>query len=186
MSVDWKHEAIEQLDWHWRAAVRPRLNGLTDDEYFWEPVPDCWSIRPRAEASTALAAGKGDFVIDFEFPEPLPTPVTTIAWRLAHITVGLFEVRTDNHFGSGAKDWPDTELPATAADALTRLDAAYDGWMTAVGKLDDAGLAAKVGPTEGHWASVPFAALVLHINREVIHHSAEIALLRDLYARKNP
>lgn len=24
-------------------------------------------------------------------------------------------------------------------------------------------------------------ALVLHINREVIHHGAEIALLRDLY-----
>lgn len=29
------------------------------------------------------------------------------------------------------------------------------------------------------------AALVLHINREAIHHLAEIALLRDLYeARK--
>ena len=25
------------------------------------------------------------------------------------------------------------------------------------------------------------AALVLHINREVIHHGAEVALLRDLY-----
>jgi hypothetical protein len=25
------------------------------------------------------------------------------------------------------------------------------------------------------------ASLVLHINREVIHHGAEIALLRDLY-----
>jgi hypothetical protein len=25
------------------------------------------------------------------------------------------------------------------------------------------------------------AALVLHINREVLHHGAEIALLRDLY-----
>ncbi len=27
------------------------------------------------------------------------------------------------------------------------------------------------------------AALVLHINRELIHHGAEIALLRDLYLR---
>jgi hypothetical protein len=25
------------------------------------------------------------------------------------------------------------------------------------------------------------AALILHINREAIHHGAEIALLRDLY-----
>jgi hypothetical protein len=29
---------------------------------------------------------------------------------------------------------------------------------------------------------MPMLALVLHINREVIHHGAEIALLRDLYA----
>jgi hypothetical protein len=28
------------------------------------------------------------------------------------------------------------------------------------------------------------AELVLHINREVIHHGAEIALLRDLYAHR--
>jgi hypothetical protein len=27
------------------------------------------------------------------------------------------------------------------------------------------------------------AALVLHINRETIHHGAEILLLRDLYRR---
>jgi hypothetical protein len=28
------------------------------------------------------------------------------------------------------------------------------------------------------------AALVLHINRETLHHGAEIALLRDLYANR--
>ncbi len=28
------------------------------------------------------------------------------------------------------------------------------------------------------------AALVLHIHRELIHHLAEIALLRDLYAHR--
>lgn len=28
------------------------------------------------------------------------------------------------------------------------------------------------------------AAIVLHISREVIHHGAEIALLRDLYANR--
>jgi hypothetical protein len=28
------------------------------------------------------------------------------------------------------------------------------------------------------------ATLILHINREVIHHGAEIALLRDLYAHR--
>ena len=38
-----------------------------------------------------------------------------------------------------------------------------------------------VGPAEGLYAERPMAELVLHINREVIHHGAEIALLRDLH-----
>jgi hypothetical protein len=29
------------------------------------------------------------------------------------------------------------------------------------------------------------AALVLHIHREVIHHGAEISLLRDIYSRRD-
>ena len=50
--------------------------------------------------------------------------------------------------------------------------------------LDDDGLAEPVGPAEGPYAEAPCAALVLHIHREVIHHGAEIALLRDLYAHQ--
>jgi hypothetical protein len=29
-----------------------------------------------------------------------------------------------------------------------------------------------------------YAALILHIHRELIHHGAEIALLRDLYRHR--
>jgi hypothetical protein len=29
------------------------------------------------------------------------------------------------------------------------------------------------------------AGLVLHIHREVIHHGAEVSLMRDLYLRKD-
>jgi len=32
---------------------------------------------------------------------------------------------------------------------------------------------------------LPLADLVTHIHREVIHHGAEIALLRDLYAHRS-
>ena len=49
-------------------------------------------------------------------------------------------------------------------------------------QLDEVRLASPVGPAEGPYAEYPFAALVLHINREVIHHGAEIACIRDLYA----
>ena len=46
-----------------------RYEGLTDSEYFWEPVANCWSIRPRGQGRAAIAAGGGDFVIDFAHPE---------------------------------------------------------------------------------------------------------------------
>ena len=40
----------DQLEWHWSNQLRARLAGLTDEEYFWEPVADCWSVRPRGTA----------------------------------------------------------------------------------------------------------------------------------------
>ncbi len=50
--------------------------------------------------------------------------------------------------------------------------------------LGAAGLAEPCGPAEGPFAEFSMAALVLHIHREVIHHGAEISLLRDLYLRE--
>ena len=47
--------------------------------------------------------------------------------------------------------------------------------------LGEAGLAEPCGPTEGPFAAEPMGVLVLHINRELLHHGAEIALLMDLY-----
>lgn len=181
MSIDWNHHLAEQLDWHWRTHLRPRLEGLGDDEYRWEPVPGCWNLRPREEATSAQAAGRGELVADYEYPEPDPPPVTTIAWRLGHVAVGCFGVRASNHFGDGSVTYESTEWPATAAGGLALLDQSYEAWMSGVRALGVDGLARPCGPAEGPWADEPFAVLVLHINREVIHHGAEIALLRDLY-----
>jgi len=30
--VDWNDQLAEQLDWHWRVHLRPRLDGMTDAE----------------------------------------------------------------------------------------------------------------------------------------------------------
>jgi len=53
-----------------------------------------------------------------------------------------------------------------------------------VRSLDEAALARPCGEGEGPYGHLPMAALVLHINREAIHHGAEIALLRDLYGAR--
>ncbi len=182
--LDWTTHLHEQLDWHWQHGLRPRLEGLTDDEYFWEPVPGCWSLRARADATTSDAAGGGELVLDYEWPDPTPAPVTTIAWRLAHVTRSCLAQRTASHFG-GQPAEPETWVFATTADeALTQLDSAYDAWAAGVKSLDEEGLARPCGPAEGPFAEYPLADLVLHINREMIHHGAEICLLRDLYVRR--
>jgi hypothetical protein len=180
-TVDWPHELIEQLDWHWRSQLRPRLDGLTDDEYRWEPVRGAWNVRPRGTSPAPIAAGRGDFTIDFAFPEPDPAPVTTIAWRIGHVVVGVLGMRAAAHFGAPPTDYESHDYPGDAATALAQLDAAYTAWTTGVRGLGEEGLQRPCGPAEGPYADAPMATLVLHINREVLHHGAEIALLRDLY-----
>src|SRR5262245_34976865 len=59
------------------------LEELGDDEYFWEPVPSCWSVRRRAPGIRGW--GKGEFVCEDAWPPPSPLPVTTIAWRVIHL-----------------------------------------------------------------------------------------------------
>lgn len=181
MTIDWTSQLAEQLDWHWREALRPRLTGLTDDEYFWEPVPGCWSVRKEGESKAEWAVGAGEFKFEFAYPAPEPPPVTTIAWRLAHIIVGVFGARNASHFNGPPTEWRTFTYAGTATEALTQLDEVYAHWIAGVRALDADALAKPCGPAEGPYGQDPMAALVLHINREAIHHGAELALLRDLY-----
>ena len=162
-------QLADQLDFHWQRQLRTRLDGLTDDEYFWEPVPRCWTVHR-------------DGSIDFSYPPPDPAPFTTIAWRLAHVIVGVFAMRNHSHFGGPPADYQSWNYATDAKTALTQLDEAYAAWITGVRSLDAEALARPIGPKEGPWADYAMSELILHINREAIHHGAEIACIRDLYA----
>jgi hypothetical protein len=181
MDLDWNFMLVDQLDWLWRNQTRPRLAGLTDDEYFWEPVPGCWSVRPKGTSTAPIAVGAGDYVMEVARPAPVPPPVTTIAWRLAHVIVGIFGFRVASHFGGPPAAYDTFAYAETADDALAQLDAGYAAWTAGVRALGADGLAQPCGPAEGPWAEASLADLILHINKEVIHHLAEVCLLRDLY-----
>ncbi|MER5705026.1 DinB family protein [Micromonospora sp. NPDC002296] len=183
MGVDWNHELLDQLDWHWRQQARARLDGLTDAEYHWEPAPGGWGVRRRGQSPAPMAVGQGEHLMDYAFPEPEPPPVTTIAWRLGHIIVGVFGRRNAAHFAGPPVDYHTFGYAGTAAEALRQLDEAYAHWSDGVRGLGRDGLDRLCGPAEGPFADYPMATLVLHINREAIHHLSEVALLRDLYPR---
>ncbi|OZM72854.1 hypothetical protein CFN78_14150 [Amycolatopsis antarctica] len=173
--MDWRSEALEQLDFYWE-HWRPRLDGLTDAEYFWEPVADCWSLRPAG----------GGFRMDFAFETPEPPPFTTIAWRLAHIAGHVFHLRANSHFGDGSYRMDNEDHPGTAAAALAYLDEQHHAWRDGLGAMDAEAWARPVGPAEGPYAERSYLTLVLHLNRELCHHGGEVALLRDLYAHQQP
>ncbi|RKT78768.1 DinB family protein [Terracoccus luteus] len=183
-AIDVNDLLVEQVDWHWRTQLRPRLDGLTDDEYLWEPVAGMWSVHPRGHGRTELQGGSGDTTIDFAHPEPTPAPVTTIAWRIAHLVVGVLGMRVHGHFGGPPVDYLGFDYSPTAAGALAQLDEQYAAWLAGVRGWGEEGLREPCGPAEGPWAEHSRADLVAHINRELIHHGAELALLRDLYAHR--
>ena len=179
-----------QIDYYWAAGLRPRLEGLTDAEYFWEPAPGCWTLH---------AADDGLVIYDFEWPPPQPPPFTTIAWRLFHIAVGCFAERATRYFPDHvANPWTKriwegpVAFPMTAAGAVTFLDEAWTSWRSGLGASGEEGLWRPLGDGEGDieemqlGRSDPFIGLVLHVHREVIHHGAEILLLRDLYRALPP
>ncbi len=170
-----KRELVAQSEEVWE-RIRARVDGLTDDEYFWEPVPGCWTIRQRAD---------GRWTADGTLPRPEPEPFTTIAWRLWHLIDMYGEDRAPRWLGVPAQgeaiglDSPDPSPPPTAAAAVAMLDAAHDRWDAHLAQSDDRALAERVGPVGGQYADRTRAKYVLHMLDEFIHHGAEIGLLRD-------
>jgi hypothetical protein len=181
MKVNWGSLLVGQLEFYWDVHLRPRLEGLTDEEFFWEPVEGCWSLR-RGE--------DGRYALEGQWPEPSPPPVTTIAWRMVHLGATCLANRASAFFGDGSvpedatmadpRHVP-TDLPAGAAEGIAFLEQTYRKWHDGIAALDEDGLQAALGPKGGRYADEPMAALIVHINREVMHHGGEICLLRDLY-----
>lgn len=172
-TLDWKHELVDQIDFAFNYHFIHRMNGLTDEEYVWAPVADYWSIHPGDDGPTVNSQ---------EHVEP--APFTTIAWRMHHMT-DFFTKRWVNHFGDPESDLMDAPVTLSASEAMANLTFAYERWKKSLQAMPEERLGQPTGMAEGaFFADYPFAALVLHISREFIHHSAECCLIRDLYRQR--
>jgi DinB superfamily len=166
---------LEGLDNAWNPLLE-RLAGISDDEYTWEPVANCWTIRPD---------GDGNMVADWVDPDPIPAPVTTIAWRCWHIAVDCLDSYSSRLFGTTGTGLAGLKWVHTADEAQSMLAAAWSVFRAGVAGWGDDGLWPLLGSAWGPFAIYTNLDLVLHAQREVIHHGAEIALLRDLYAGRS-
>src|SRR5438094_144582 len=110
---DIKKESLDLADFAYQ-RLATRLEGMTDEEYFWEPAPDCWTIRRNGDGTF-----RGDGGLIFE----ATPPVTTIAWRLSHIVDCLTADRCATLVGLEPKAGAHVQVlqAATADDAIAEL-----------------------------------------------------------------
>lgn len=151
-----------------------RLEGLSDEEYLWQPVPGGWSIRCCVD---------GRWAADYAEPDPVPAPFTTVAWRLLHIA-DCKVMYHEHAYGPGVLTFPDLEAPRTAAAAIARL---VDGQRSLRDDLtrmpDDASLDAQVATNWGElW---PAWRIFWTMIEHDAWHGGEIGALRDLYASRS-
>jgi len=160
---------------------RGRLAGLTDQEYFWEPVADCWSVRTQRGRWRIDGAG-GDASAG---PPPDPAPVTTIAWRIGHIGL-TFIGFGDRLFSDGKITLDDVEFPPSSTAAGAFLDSSYHRyWRDKITTLTPERWWQPIGPAFGPYADNTTTDLALHVLDELTHHAAEIGVLRDLYRQRD-
>ena len=132
MAIPWNDALVDQLDWHWTTFVRPaprrtRRRALpvgAGRRVLEHPPP---GRRHRTDRRRSRRHGAGGLVAAAE-----AAPVTTIAWRMAHIAIGVFGQRAVNHFGAdglttwptAAVDWPITAggRPGPARPLVRRVD----------------------------------------------------------------
>ncbi|HSZ98829.1 MAG TPA: DinB family protein [Streptosporangiaceae bacterium] len=158
-------------------SLRRILDGVGEDEFFWEPVGGCWTVHRRSEDRGVSVDGRGEWVLDYDPSRPGPPPFTTMAWRTVHIAGGNY-VYWDYAFGSASLTF-DLELPGDVIEATDWLFASHELWTGELAALTDADLDRKVPSPRGEpW---PLHRLFATLITEQVHHGAEISLLRDLF-----
>ena len=165
-----------RAQWH-RSCTRllERVNGLTDEEYRWEPVADCWNVRPDP-------AAPGGWTVDYPDVAPDPPPFTTIAWRLVHISDGN-SIYWEHAFGPGVRTYADLAPHGDAAGAVAYLAESQRPVTTTLATLHDDELEEVRSTPLGDRRTV--RQILATLVDEQVHHGAEVGVLRDLYRERS-
>jgi DinB superfamily len=167
------HKQIELLKYQMEEAyqmVWDRLQGVTDDEYFWQPVPDCWTVFRQAN---------GRWTYHYELPTPQPHPFTSIAWRVTHIA--LCKIMYHEYaFGPAELTWHTIETPSSVAEALAVLARGQRLLIKELANLSgDADLDVLRRTNWGEtWPTWRIFWTMIHHDAQ---HGGEIGCIRDLY-----
>jgi DinB superfamily len=155
----------------------------------------CWNIRMQSPREDLVETfdhvwqrfrRRVDGLDDEEWRwQPTPDDRLTLSWRLHHIADLLAEDRNAVWLGVDTEH-PKRLVHSTARDALADIEAGYEHLASILTNATDTSLAERMGPAAGMYADATRFSFALHLLDEFVHHTAESALLRDLYpaARK--
>jgi hypothetical protein len=189
--------------------ARRTVAGLTDEEYFWEPVPGCWSVRrnqganppelPGLLSTGAVNANTRPWYCEHGWAWKGPNeaawpdtgaapPVTTIAWLMTHMSSCQITYHQDV-FASGSLRFDDL-VPTSAAQARALFEEGASALLDSLRSLSDEELlkppaSPKPISERQSWVGMNQEPL-WHLfsgatAQHVVHHAAEIGRMRDLH-----
>ena len=172
------------------------FEGLTQEEFDWEPHAGAWGIRRREECTTANPTGADESPwvsdTDLALEEAADRgeavgPLTTIGWLLNHVGAAP-ELTARFDFVGGPivptpeeyeRMWGRAIIP-TVDEAVARFQA---GWTALGHSLRDTTDEMLERDCDGHPWKRGDRAIAAVLN-EVSHHGTQICVLRDLYAHR--
>ncbi|WP_152191327.1 DinB family protein [Georgenia satyanarayanai] len=179
-----KAMALGQLGFSW-LELAGRLATVTQEEFLQEPRPGALNVVHRGAERTPRTLGTGEWVA--EWPEGADEPgPRTIAWLVAHLTEAYLE-RWEWTFGERQRRREDAVVHGDVHLARAELASTVEAWREGVESVpDDEFMTVGLSQATEIDAAAPFGHLVLHMNRELIHHGSEIFVLTDLYRTATP
>lgn len=174
-----KAMVLGQLGFSWM-ELSGRLASVTQEQLDWEPRPGALRVVRRGQERTPRTIGAGEWVAEWPAGHDEPGP-RTIGWLVAHLTE-TFAERWEWTFGGRQWRRADVELHGEVGPARAGLTRWVEAWRDGVAGLpDEAIMTVGLSQATEVDAAAPFAHLVLHLNRELIHHGSEIFTLTDLW-----
>ena len=152
-----------------------RLDGLTDEEYVWEPADNVWTVR--------LIDGRPTPDSEVWAPTGGSAPPRTLAWSLGHLGDGLM-TRADWLVGSHTLKGGDLTWPMTAAEGIEFARAGIGAWRDGLAQMTDEDLdtVGRSAYPDGLDPTLPLIEIVWWVSKELLFHVGEIWYVRDLYA----
>jgi hypothetical protein len=113
---------------------------------------------------------------------PVADKRVSVRWRVQHITDLLAADHNGPWLGVAPAPRADGSVPPASCEAaVAALEPAFQRWRESLQHTTDHSLGEKMGSIAEEFSDSTRYAFALHVVDELVHHSAEVALLRDLY-----